>query len=122
MGRKINMKTLQLVLFGMAVVAIKAQDPDFDFVGSNFKFKCPEPNGLFADPEQCDLYYVCEDNIATPELCEDGLLLTILGETRRNANFHIPWIVEKENLFKNLKRELILVVQELMVFLTTKIP
>ena len=44
-----------------------------------------------------------------------GYFLTILGETRRNANFHIPWIVEKENLFKNLKRELILVVQELMV-------
>jgi len=75
------MKTLQLVLFGMAVVAIKAQDPDFDFVGSNFKFKCPEPNGLFADPEQCDLYYVCEDNIATPELCEDGLLF---DDSRRN--------------------------------------
>merc|ERR1711936_1365133 len=80
-SRKINMKTLQLVLFGMAVVAIKAQDPDFDFVGSNFKFKCPEPNGLFADPEQCDLYYVCEDNIATPELCEDGLLF---DDSQRN--------------------------------------
>ena len=59
----------------------KAQDPDFDFVGSNFKFKCPEPNGLFADPEQCDLYYVCEDNIATPELCEDGLLF---DDSQRN--------------------------------------
>merc|ERR1711983_419033 len=36
--------------------------------------QCPEPNGLFADPEQCDLYYVCEDNVSRPELCEDGLL------------------------------------------------
>ena len=44
-------------------------------------FQCPEPNGLFPDPEQCDLYYVCEDNVATPELCEDGLLF---DTSRRN--------------------------------------
>ena len=46
-----------------------------------FSFQCPEPNGLFPDPEQCDLYYVCEDNVATPELCEDGLLF---DTSRRN--------------------------------------
>jgi hypothetical protein len=51
-----------------------------------------------------------------------GFFLTIPGETRRDVNFHIPWIAEKENLFKNLKLELIPGVQELMVFLTMKIP
>ena len=23
------------------------------------KFECPEPSGVFADPEQCDKYWVC---------------------------------------------------------------
>ena len=47
---------------------------------------------------------------------QTGFFLTILSETRKDANFHTAWIVEKENLFKNLKLELILVVQELMVW------
>jgi hypothetical protein len=25
-------------------------------------FKCPEKNGFFHDPEQCDLYYECIEN------------------------------------------------------------
>lgn len=37
-------------------------------------FKCPENNGFFADPEQCDLYYECVDGIAEAKLCQDGLL------------------------------------------------
>ena len=56
------------------LVALSLAQDDFDFAGSAFAFQCPEPNGLFADPEQCDLYYVCEDNVSRPELCEDGLL------------------------------------------------
>ena len=62
-------------------LTVQAQDDDFAFEGSAFNFQCPEPNGLFADPEQCDLYYVCEDNVASPELCEDGLLF---DDSRRN--------------------------------------
>ena len=41
---------------------------------ADFNFDCPERNGLFPDPEQCDLYYVCEDGLATPQLCKDGEL------------------------------------------------
>jgi len=37
-------------------------------------FKCPETNGFFPDPEQCDLYYECVDNIPEAKLCPDGLL------------------------------------------------
>lgn len=37
-------------------------------------FKCPEKNGFFGDPEQCDLYYECSDHIPEPKLCPDGLL------------------------------------------------
>ena len=48
-------------------------------------FQCPEPNGLFADPEQCDLYYICEDNVAQPELCEDGLLFDDSNRNRETC-------------------------------------
>ena len=44
-------------------------------------YECPEPNGLFRDPEQCDLYHVCVDGIDVPELCEDGLLF---DDSKRN--------------------------------------
>jgi len=47
---------------------------NFEFSGPTFNFKCPEPNGLFADAEQCDLYYHCEDGRSESILCPDGLL------------------------------------------------
>merc|ERR1711935_261391 len=71
---------MKFLIISLICFTVSAQD-DFEFAGSNFVFKCPEPNGLFADPEQCDLYYVCEDNVAAPELCEDGLLF---DDSRRN--------------------------------------
>ena len=37
-------------------------------------FNCPENNGFFPDPEQCDLYYECIDNVPEAKLCPDGLL------------------------------------------------
>ena len=37
-------------------------------------FRCPEKNGFFPDPEQCDLYYECVDNVAVLKLCPDGLM------------------------------------------------
>jgi hypothetical protein len=37
-------------------------------------FRCPESNGFFPDPEQCDLYYECIDNVPEAKLCPDGLL------------------------------------------------
>lgn len=43
-------------------------------VPATTNFRCPENNGFFADPEQCDLYYECVDNVAEVKLCPDGLL------------------------------------------------
>merc|ERR1712029_850310 len=37
-------------------------------------FKCPEKNGKFGDFEQCDLFYICRNNVATIEFCPEGLL------------------------------------------------
>ena len=40
-------------------------------------FICPENNGKFADPEQCDLFYICRKGVATIEYCPEGLLFDI---------------------------------------------
>ncbi|KAK3928147.1 Protein obstructor-E [Frankliniella fusca] len=37
-------------------------------------YKCPEPNGVFPDPYQCDLYYKCTKGVAEEKLCPDGLV------------------------------------------------
>jgi len=57
----------QLLL--LALVS-RAQEND----KSKVAFRCPEKNGYFADPEQCDLYYECIDSIPEAKLCPDGLL------------------------------------------------
>lgn len=36
--------------------------------------ECPEPNGYFADAEQCDKYYECIDGRIKDKLCPDGLV------------------------------------------------
>ncbi|KAF7990004.1 hypothetical protein HCN44_008678 [Aphidius gifuensis] len=36
--------------------------------------QCPEPNGFFPDPEQCDKYFDCRDGKFTVKLCPDGLV------------------------------------------------
>jgi len=36
-------------------------------------FECPEPEGSFADPEDCEGYYVCNAGIPIHALCPDGL-------------------------------------------------
>ncbi|XP_025831508.1 protein obstructor-E [Agrilus planipennis] len=38
------------------------------------QFKCPPKDGQYEDPVQCDKFYVCEEGIATPKLCPDGLV------------------------------------------------
>jgi len=56
-------------------------DQDFQFTGPEFDFDCPEPNGLFADSQQCDLYYECNSGVATAKLCKDGYLF---DDSKRN--------------------------------------
>jgi len=66
----------RLVALVLALASF-ASAQDFEekaFSGPSFQFTCPEKNGLFADKEQCDLYYVCIDSKAEAKLCEDGYL------------------------------------------------
>ena len=50
---------------GLAVVALAAT--------ASAAFECPESTGVFADPEQCDKYWVCQGGRPTRTLCQDGL-------------------------------------------------
>lgn len=36
--------------------------------------QCPEPTGFFADAEQCDKYYACNDGAIAERLCPDGMV------------------------------------------------
>jgi len=60
---------LSALLFVCGVSAQLGQNGD---VAPNFD--CPERSGKFADPEQCDLFYICKDNIPYIEYCPEGLL------------------------------------------------
>ena len=37
-------------------------------------FKCPQPNGHFEHPEQCDRYFICKNYHVERKLCADGLV------------------------------------------------
>ena len=35
-------------------------------------WKCPDAWGYFPDPEACCQFYICEDDVATMEVCPTG--------------------------------------------------
>jgi len=72
-----NRLAQQAVVLLALLATVLAQQQDLEpasFSGPSFQFECPELNGLFADKEQCDLYYVCINGTADAVLCEDGYL------------------------------------------------
>ncbi len=72
---------LPLLFLVVLVASARAQED----VGYNLDFECPERNGRFADPEQCDLYYLCKDGIAEPMLCPDGQLFDYSNRNRESC-------------------------------------
>jgi len=54
--------------------------------------ECPEPFGFFADAEQCDKYYQCEDGVAKEKLCPDGLVFLEAGSSIEKCEF--PFAVD----------------------------
>ncbi|XP_063705758.1 protein obstructor-E [Culicoides brevitarsis] len=42
--------------------------------GNAQNFKCPDKDGQYEDPVQCDKYYECVDGEAKVKLCPDGLV------------------------------------------------
>lgn len=46
-------------------------------------FRCPDKDGQYEDPIQCDKYYECVDGVAKEKLCPDGL---VFDPTLRKIN------------------------------------
>ena len=46
----------------------------FGLTSALLDFKCPEADGLFAHPEQCDRYFECNNFRVRRKLCADGLV------------------------------------------------
>ena len=51
-----------------------------------------EPNGYFPDPQQCDMYYECVDEVAATFLCPDGLMFD--DRTNIEAKCDYPFNVD----------------------------
>lgn len=50
------------------------QTPLVAGVAQGQDFKCPQKDGYYPDPIQCDLYYHCHRGELEEKLCPDGLL------------------------------------------------
>lgn len=48
--------------------------------------QCPEPNGFFADAEQCDKYYACTDGAIVDRLCPDGMVFNDFDSTQEKCD------------------------------------
>jgi hypothetical protein len=57
-----------LVAAGLALVLATAKAAEM------IDFECPEPDGLFPHPQQCDRYFECRNGHLTRKLCADGLV------------------------------------------------
>merc|ERR1712227_1081408 len=66
-----------LVLLPLLISAALAQS----------NFRCPEKDGYFPDPVQCDKYYDCYDGVAEEVLCPDGMVFNpYSGSTSSRAS------------------------------------
>lgn len=57
--------SLSLAFIGLAFLSL---------VDCQIDFECPESDGLFAHPEQCDRYFECRNFRVSRKLCADGLV------------------------------------------------
>ncbi|PRD26835.1 UNVERIFIED_CONTAM: obst-E [Trichonephila clavipes] len=55
------------------------------------QFKCPNKSGYYPDPEQCDLYYECRNNVPKEKLCKDGLVFNDNNPLYERCDF--PFVV-----------------------------
>merc|ERR1712117_506448 len=51
-------------------------------------FRCPEKDGYFEDPNQCDKYYDCFDGIPEERLCPDGLVFDPFSRKREPCDHY----------------------------------
>ena len=58
------------------------------FFSAQSNFLCPEKDGYFPDPRQCDKYYDCYDGVAEEVLCPDGMVFNPNFDPRREPCDH----------------------------------
>jgi hypothetical protein len=63
--------------------------------------QCPEPNGYFADAEQCDKYYDCRDGRMMEKLCPDGLVFNDFSPQHEKCD--LPFGIDCSKRFKHRK-------------------
>merc|ERR1711997_599627 len=95
----LTMRASIAILIGAIILCAQAQE-DLP------NFRCPEDNGFFPDPEQCDLYYECIDNIPEAKLCPDGLLFEDGNPNQEKCDYPFNVEVATENMFRNRRRAL----------------
>merc|ERR1712083_1100564 len=89
MGVSLKMTVRAVVMVCCSLIsALCAQDyddriPTLEEFAANFE--CPEKNGLFPDPDQCDLYYECIASVPEAIFCAPGLIF----------DFHDPDVCDK---------------------------
>ena len=83
MNRKISLIAIAILL-GIAVDAAE-----------RIEFECPEPDGLFPHPVQCDRYFHCRNGIVNRKLCADGLVF----DPDKDATFEEPCDLVQESAF-----------------------
>ena len=64
------------------------------------EFECPEPDGLFPHPVQCDRYFHCRRGIVNRKLCADGLVF----DPDKDATFEEPCDLVQESADEEMER------------------
>jgi hypothetical protein len=54
-------RTFTLLIVGTFIATVTSQN-------------CPQPDGYFPDPQQCDAYVECKEGVPEKQLCPDGLM------------------------------------------------
>ena len=75
--QRISPVVIAAILFGIVAVVEAAE---------RIEFECPEPDGLFPHPVQCDRYFHCRNGIVNRKLCADGLVF----DPDKDATFEEP--------------------------------
>ena len=85
----VKMRTFIALFSTLAVAASPAlaMPKNSEVVGIAENFLCPEANGLFPDPEQCDKYYDCVDGEPLEVFCKDGYMFDDSSNNNKRCKF-----------------------------------
>ena len=70
----------------------------FAEAAERLEWDCPEPDGLFPHPTQCDRYFHCRNGIVNRKLCADGLVF----DPDKDATFEEPCDLVQERYHSEL--------------------